>query len=321
MHGDASPTKSVAPQTNTRSPLPFAALVLGNVALAFGPWFVRLADTGPVASGFWRLLLAAPILLIAGFGTGWRPRGWTWQLWGMLAIAAACFAGDLGSWHLGIVRTTLANATLFGNSTILIFPIYGFLVARALPTRTQGVALLLAFAGGALLMGRSYQADPRHLGGDLLCVLAGILYTGYFIFLGRVRETTPPLPALALSTVVSIVPALAFALILHERIIPSNWLPLIGLALVSQIFGQFMMVYALGKLSPLVVGLTLLVQPIVSATIGWLVYGEQLGLPDLLGAGLVAVALVLVREKPAAIAEIPRADQMEPVGETHDDRP
>ena len=40
------------------------ALLLGNVALAFGPWLVRLADVGPVAAGFWRLTLALPFLLL-----------------------------------------------------------------------------------------------------------------------------------------------------------------------------------------------------------------------------------------------------------------
>ena len=39
-------------------PLAFPALLLGNIALAFGPWLVRLADVGPVAAGFWRLALA-----------------------------------------------------------------------------------------------------------------------------------------------------------------------------------------------------------------------------------------------------------------------
>ena len=38
--------------------LPLAALLLGNVALAMGPWFVRLADTGAVSAGFWRVALA-----------------------------------------------------------------------------------------------------------------------------------------------------------------------------------------------------------------------------------------------------------------------
>ena len=32
-----------------------AALLLGNFALAFGPWLVRMADVGPSASAMWRL--------------------------------------------------------------------------------------------------------------------------------------------------------------------------------------------------------------------------------------------------------------------------
>src|SRR4029453_646081 len=45
-------------------PLAFAALLMGSSALAFGPWLVRLAGTGPVAAGFWRLALALPFLWI-----------------------------------------------------------------------------------------------------------------------------------------------------------------------------------------------------------------------------------------------------------------
>ncbi|MHA4875128.1 EamA family transporter, partial [Enterococcus faecium] len=59
--------------------------------------------------------------------------------------------------------------------------------------------------------------------------------------------------------------------------------------------GQGLMIYAIGRLSPLVMGIALLIQPVVSASIGWLAYGERLGAPDLIGAMLVAAALVLVR--------------------------
>ena len=44
--------------------LAFPALLAGNIALAFGPWLVRLADTGPVAAAFWRMALAVPFLLL-----------------------------------------------------------------------------------------------------------------------------------------------------------------------------------------------------------------------------------------------------------------
>ena len=282
----------------TTPPLAFAAVILANVALAFGPLLVRMADTGPVASGFWRIALAAPVLaLVASLGPA-RPRmpgkGQV-GLWVLLLIGGVAFAGDLGTWHIGIQQTTMANATLFGNSATFIFPLYGFLVARAWPSRAQGVALILAAVGAGLLMGRSYQVDPRHLVGDLLCVFAGLLYAVYFILMSRVRVAMPPVPALAWSTVASIVPLLIFALMLGERIWPGHWGPLILLALGSQIVGQGLMIYALGLLSPLVVGVALLVQPIVATAIGWVVYGETLALPDLVGVAMVAAALVLVR--------------------------
>ncbi|WP_322964994.1 DMT family transporter [Sphingomonas fuzhouensis] len=284
--------------TNATPPLAFAAVILANIALAFGPLLVRMADTGPVASAFWRITLAAPMLALVALLGPARPRmpgKGQGILWSLLLIGGIAFAGDLGTWHIGIRQTTMANATLFGNSATFIFPLYGFLVARAWPSRSQGVALILAAIGAGLLMGRSYQVDPRHLVGDLMCVLAGILYALYFILMSRVREHMPPVPALAWSTMASIVPLLVFALLLGERIWPDHWGPLILLALGSQIVGQGLMIYALGMLSPLVVGLALLVQPMVATAIGWIVYGETLALPDLVGVAMVAVALVLVR--------------------------
>jgi len=61
------------------------------------------------------------------------------------------------------------------------------------------------------------------------------------------------------------------------------------------VIGQGLLVYAIGSLSPLVVGLTLLTQPAISALVGWLAYGEALSPMDWVGAGAIAAALVLVR--------------------------
>ncbi|WP_082472549.1 DMT family transporter [Sphingomonas sp. Leaf357] len=296
---DALPQEPPVGQPGAPHRLAFLALIGANVALAFGPWFVRLADTGPVAAGFWRVTLAVPLLLAMSLASGWRPvrrsPGLGMGLWLMIGIAGVSFAADLASWHLGILRTTLANATLFGNSATLIYPLYGFLIARAWPSRTQGIALVLAAIGAALLMGQSYSLNPRNLVGDLLCLFAGVLYTLYFIGMARVRDTMAPLPALLLSSVAGIVPLLIFALALGEKVLPDHWTPLIGLALCSQVIGQGLMIYALGQFSPLVVGLALLTQPVVAAAIGWSVYGERLGVADATGAVLVAMALVLVR--------------------------
>lgn len=292
MQPGSSETNIMPPPRTPRGAI--VAVVFANIALAFGPWFVRLADTGPVAAGFWRIALALPILLAAAAWTDRRAMVPTRSLWLPLLVGGLAFAVDLGSWHIGIRRTTLANATLFGNCAVLIFPLYGFIAMRRWPTRAQGLALLLAAVGGMLLLGRSAELSSRHLAGDLFCLLAGVLYAVYFIAMRGVRRTMAPLPALALSSVAGVLPLLLFALALGETVLPERWGPLFALALVSQIAGQGLMIYALGHLSPLVVGLALLVQPLVGATIGWLAYGERLGPMDAVGAALVAAALVIV---------------------------
>ncbi len=303
MHEGPTTRKAVSRESGNA--VAFAALMVGNVALAFGPWFVRLTDVGPVAAAFWRISLATPMLLVLAAATGGRllssVRGLGWILIG----SGVLFAGDLAAWHLGIHHTKLANATLFGNAATFVFPLYGFLVARAWPTRTQGLALALAAIGAALLMGRSYQLAPQNFIGDLLCLLAGLLYAGYFILMSRARQTMAPLPALGFSSAAAILPLLVSALVLGEKIMPANWTPLISLALLSQVLGQGLMIYALGRLSPLVIGLALLTQPIVAALVGWLYYGETLGVADFVGAALVAIALVLVRIAPPRPLPLP----------------
>jgi drug/metabolite transporter (DMT)-like permease len=295
MHESELPRKTAPAATSTG--LPLLALLGGNIALAFGPWFVRMADVGPVAAGFWRIALAVPLLVAACYLIERRPFATARGLWLVLGLAGLAFAADLASWHLGIMRTTLANSTLFGNSATLMFPVYGFLAARAWPNRSQGIALGLAAAGAGLLLGRSYELSSEHLLGDLLCLLAGALYTVYFILMLRARAAMAPIPALALSSVASIAPLLVFALLLGETVWPQQWGPLIGLALASQVLGQGLMIYALGHLSPLVVGIGLLSQPVIGGAIGWIAYGERLGPWELTGAVLVAVALVLVRRE------------------------
>ena len=108
-----------------------------------------------------------------------------------------------------------------------------------------------------------------------------------------------PIPALALATIASALPLLLAALLLGESAWPHHWGALVGLALASQVVGQGLMIYALVHFSPLVMGIALLSQPIVAGAVGWIAYDERMGALDLLGAALVAVALVLARRGPA----------------------
>ena len=276
-------------------PFAFPALFVGSSALALGPWFVRLAGVGPVAAGFWRLALALPFLFAIARLAG-QPVHWPGKALGIvIAFAAFFFAADLAAWHVGIHMTKLGNATLFGNVASFAFAGWGLWLARSWPSPIQAAALILAAMGAILLMSSSAELSARNLHGDLLALSAGLLYAGYLISVERAREKLAPLPLLFLSSAMGAVMLLPFSILLGEKIIPDDWTFAVILAISSQVIGQGLLVYAIGGLSPLVVGLTLLTQPAISAFVGWAVYGETLQPLDWIGAFAIAAALILVR--------------------------
>jgi drug/metabolite transporter (DMT)-like permease len=153
----------------------------------------------------------------------------------------------------------------------------------------------MAAIGAALLMGSSAELSTRNFTGDLLALIAGLLYAGYLIAVQKARGALQPLPLLFVSSAFGAAMLLPVSLGLGERLVPADWTFVLILALSSQVLGQGLLVYALGSVPPLVVGLTLLTQPAISALVGWLAYGETLSVLDWIGAIAIAAALVLVR--------------------------
>lgn len=300
-------------QPSTRSPgagrFAFAAVIVANLFLAAGPWMVRVADVGPVASGFWRLALAVPFLAALALWSGGsgafrigRP---------MLAVAALAgllFAADLAAWHEGIVRTKLANSTLFGNMSSFLFAGYGFLIARRLPPPLQAGALALAALGAGLLLGGSWELAPRNFAGDLLALLAALFYGLYLMVVDQARRTAAPMPVVAVASAAGALPLLALALALGQPVMPEAWTPLLLLALGSQVIGQGLIVYAVGHLSPVVVGIGLLTQPLAASALGWIVYREGFTWADAFGALLICAAMVLIRLPERRLASAARGD-------------
>jgi len=275
--------------------LPIAALLIGNAALALGPYFVRLADSGPIAAGFWRLALALPVLFLFASREPRVAAPVSRKLLLTIALGGVFFALDLSSWHVGIGFTRLGNAALFGNSGSLILMVWGFVVWRRWPRSREWLGILAALGGAAILLGRSFEISPQTLAGDLFCLLAGLLYAGYLLILQDARRVLTSWRLLSWSSAAGVPVLLLVALLHGEPVWPHHWGPLVALALSSQIIGQGMLVYSLRHFSPLAIGLALLTQPAIAALAGWLAFGETLGWIDVVGMALLASALVIAR--------------------------
>ena len=273
------------------------ALLAGNVALALGPWFVREADTGPVSAGFWRLFLALPFLVLLARANSQRLTGMPVKTLALVALGAVTFALDLASWHIGIGMTRLGNATLFGNAGSIVLLFWGFIAARMLPKGLEWLAIVFALAGAAILMGRSLEISTTTLVGDLFCLAAGLLYAVYLLTLQGARGAFGSWSLLVWVSLFGAPVLLAIALALGEPVWPTDWTPVIGLFIASQLIGQGLLVYALRYFPPLVVGLALLTQPAVASLYGWLAFGEVLSGLDIVGMVLVGAALAVARAR------------------------
>ncbi|MEZ5680418.1 MAG: DMT family transporter [Erythrobacter sp.] len=277
----------------------FAALIAGNAALALGPWLVRLSDTGPVAAAFWRLFLPLPVLALLA----WRSRGpgEIDRRMALLCLAAgAFFAFDLASWHIGIEKTRLANAVLFGNSGSILLMLWGLIALRHMPSRNEALGVLAALAGAGILLGRSLEISHTTFIGDLFCVAAGIFYAFYLLPAQRARSSLGPWAVLLLVSIAASPLLLGMAVFGGEPVWPgaAGWTPVFALAVSSQIVGQGLLVFSLRHFPPLIIGMALLTQPAIAAVVGWLAFREVLEPLDMLGMALVAAALVLARAAP-----------------------
>ena len=278
-----------------------AALLAGNAALALGPWLVRLADTGPISAAFWRLLLPIPLIAFLA----WRSRKPGKPSRGavlLVAGAAVFFALDLASWHVGIERTRLGNATLFGNAGSVILMFWGLVMLRRAPNMREVAGVTAALIGAAILLARSLEISQANLVGDLFCLFAGICYAFYLLPAQKARGVLGAWSVLLLVCLVGAPLLLVFAVLAGEPVWPGEkgWTPVLLLALSSQVVGQGLLVYSLRHFTPLVIGMALLTQPAIASVIGWSVFGEVLVPLDELGMALVGAALVLARPAPSA---------------------
>ena len=284
-------------------------LVLAACVLGLAPILVRLTETGPAAAGFWRFALALPLLFVltarpGADGLG-RPSKW-------MLLAGLFFALDLSFWHYGIVMTSVANATVLCNLTPVVVTLFAWMVLKQRPGGLFLVALALALLGAfAMAAGASGQQGSNPLLGDLFSLSVAVWYSGYFLAVQRARTTAGAMRVTFWATLVGVPLMGGVALLLGEDMMPATaagWAACVGLG-VMHVFGQGGVAWALGRLPASITAVTILVQPIVAALLGWWIFGETLTPIQAAGGALVLAAIVLAQRSRAVVPAPPSSSE------------
>jgi drug/metabolite transporter (DMT)-like permease len=278
------------------------ALLAGGVAIGFAPIFFRSGELGPVASAFWRLALAFPVLALWLLAERRRhpqaPRPSSLRDVFDLALAGFCFAGDLSAWHWSLEWTSVANGTLLCNFAPIFVTLYAWLLFRERFSLTFLAGLALAVAGATMLIGASLSFSPTHSVGDGLALVSAQLYAGYLMAVGRLRQRFSTATIMTWSGLAAVLALLVLTLATGERLFATTWqgwLMLAGLGLFSQAAGQSLIAYALAHLPAAFGAVGLLIQPATAAVLAWVLLGEALGPWQAAGAAVVAAGIVLAR--------------------------
>jgi drug/metabolite transporter (DMT)-like permease len=279
-----------------RSAYALAALFAGAAAIGTSALFVKVSETGPVATAFWRVALALPVLWLWASRTA-RPAshpGNRRLLWG----AGFFFAGDLAVWHWSIVLTSVANATLLANLAPIFVTLAAWVVLRHRPGARFLAAMSVALAGMLLLIGPDFAVSGHAWLGDVLGVVTAMFYAAYQITVNRARARISTARIMAVSSGITAALLVPVVVLSGETWLPHSaygWMKLVGLAFISQVAGQSLIAYALAHLSTLFASVGLLLQPVVAAILAWVLLGETLAAWQLAGGVLVLAGIAAAR--------------------------
>ena len=281
-----------------------AALLAGAAAIGASALFVKVSEAGPVATAFWRVALALPVL-------------WAWSVIGQrghhlasfvadrrLMIAAGLFfAGDLAVWHWSIVLTSVANATLLANLAPIFVALAVWWLFGRRPSAMFVTGLVAAIAGVSVLIGGDFHAGGRAVLGDFLGVVTAMFYAAYQLTVTRLRSRAATAGIMAWSGLVTAVVLLPVALASGEQILPytmTGWVKLAGLALISQVAGQSLIAYAMAHLPATFSSVGLLAQPVIAAALAWGLLGEALGWIEIAGGIVVLIGIAIAHRAEVA---------------------
>ncbi len=288
------------PAAATRGVLaPFAALVVGAVAMGASPIFVRLADVGPFASAFWRVALALP-LLYAWMRLAERSEPSGKRFSKAAILSGLAFSGDLFFWHLAIVHTSVANATFFATTAPIWVVLFGWLLFRQRATGAVLAGLGLCLIGGTALLAQSFELRPAGALGDAFGIATGVFFGLYFLAVQAARKTASAARLTFEATLITAAILLVVAFVLEKSMLPHSVrgvAALAAMAWISHSGGQGLLSIALGRLPAAFSSLVIFLEAIAAAGFAYLILSEPVTGVQALGGLAILVGILVARPR------------------------
>jgi DME family drug/metabolite transporter len=260
----------------------------------------QLAPTNSISLSFFRMLVAAPVLLLTGqLALGRRMWAVSRRDVAQMMALGVLTALDYFLYFAAIHEAGVAIATLL---VVCVAPVLVTLASALLDRRRPGNLILfsvaLAVVGTCLLVagGENVGSQPVTLFGIALALLTTCGYAGIIVYGRHLSGRHHPLQVTGIgfaagavvlgliaaqSGFYSVYPATAWALIVYIGVIPTA----LG-------YGLFLLGAAL--IPAPIAGVLVLLEPITATILAWILFGERLSPIGILGASLLLAVIYLL---------------------------
>ncbi len=300
-------------------PVVAGVLAVGIVTVSASALIIREAYDAVGGGSTGRgLLIASSRLALAALLTvpAWRRRSGapSGPLVPPSTRGRAVAGGVLLGLHFGTWLPSLAFTSIAASTTIVTtVPVWVVLIVWAVrgerPRALTGLGVLVAIGGGAAVAlgdveGLGAGSNPRL--GNLLALAAAITYSAHLLLgqevqvrgLGLWRWTT----IVAAVGALTLAPLVAVTAPGEGPFPPRFWAAVVALCVVSQLVGHSSLTWSTRWISPTLVSVAILLEPVLASAGAAVLYDEVPGRAVLLGAVVlvVGVAVTTLAEQPSA---------------------
>ncbi|MEL6442366.1 MAG: DMT family transporter [Cyanobacteria bacterium J06621_8] len=297
-----------------------AVLITGILAVSLTAVWIRLAIDAATPEhkvGFSlflaaaRLICAAVIVLPAWKGFRLSPLSgevdntrYNSRIYYAIA-AGICLAAHFATWITSVAYTSIAAATVLVNTNPIWTGLLSWVWYGERLTRQRIVAIFLALVGGviiALANGSGSSNYDSPMLGNALALLGAIMFSLYLILGLQAQQrglNTSNYIAIAYSTAaLCLLPLPLLTQTSYLGYPPLVYLCVLLMAVMSQIVGHTSLNWLVRWLSPTLISLSLLFEPVIASCLGAMFFQEIPSLNLLFGGGIILIAIALfLRQK------------------------
>ena len=276
---------------------------LGRIAADFavvcwsaGNVIVARLDLSGIEIAFWRQFLGAVV-----YGTVFILIGkrFTWSQIKLAFPVAILFCSEIAVFFTALNITTVANATIIGAlQPIVLIIVAGGKFGEVITKRLVGISIFATGGVAVVVLGSSNDVSWSPLG-DLLALLAMILFSAYFVAVKSVRVHIDTFTLQTLAMFIGSIGLLPFLVIFQgstsgfPALTQNEFLWIVVLLIVPG-SGHFLMNWAHLHVSLSLAGLLMLAIPVLSAGGAWVFLDQSVSILQVVGGAVVIFALVIV---------------------------